>query len=190
MINNAVLTKSQMSPTTKKSADISVRRADERDIVAIANISYCGFAIAHHNAFTKIDLTHYLADTFNPSQVAQDFKDTRNVFLVAEVDGMVIGTVRLSKGPPPPPLNLAAPVEITRLYLQPEWIGRGVGAALMQQALATVVDIGYQTCWLAVWEKNNRAHIFYQHWGFSVAGTASLPVGQSCPVGLVMTRLL
>ena len=169
---------------------VSVHWATQVDAATIANISRRGFAAAHQNAFIGADLARYLAQTFQPTQIAAEISNVKNLFLLGEVAGTVVGTARLSRTPPPAPLHLAAPVELSRFYLLPEWVGQGIGAALMLHALGTAVSTGHQNCWLGVWEGNHRAINFYRRWGFQPVGTHTLPVGQSCPIGLVMTRPL
>ncbi|WP_420627980.1 GNAT family N-acetyltransferase [Candidatus Leptofilum sp.] len=178
------------TPDIKKMG-VSVRRAATgADAIAIAEISHRGFLAAHQQAFTERDMRYYLSETFNPQQIIAEMGNPHIRFLVAEVRNKIVGTVRLSKKPPPHPIRLPAPMELSRLYLYPQWTGQGVGSALMLQALGTVPAAGFKSCWLSVWERNGRAIEFYHRWDFRPIGTEILHVGQSAPVGLVMSRLL
>jgi len=45
---------------------------------------------------------------------------------------------------------------------------------------------GYQTIWLQVWQKNNKAIRFYQKAGFTVFETASFLLGSSSQQDFLM----
>lgn len=167
---------------------VSVRLAVRADADRIAHISRIGFAVAHQQAFTDADLTHYLSASFNRHQIIAEMGTAQVLFLVAETAGKVIGTLRVSHTSPPFPVQLPMSLELSRLYLDSHWAGRGVGSALMGYALRTALISERKSCWLAVWEENGRAINFYQRWGFQQIGTDIFPVGESGPTGLIMAR--
>jgi ribosomal protein S18 acetylase RimI-like enzyme len=68
------------------------------------------------------------------------------------------------------------------------WIGRGVGAALMQAALREADARGCDAIWLDVWENNNRAIDFYRRWGFVEIGTQPFRLGNDTQRDLLMVR--
>ncbi len=184
-------TKSRELPsrvTSFNKTAVSVRLAVRADANAIVHISRRGFADAHQQAFADSDLTRYLSNSFNWHQVTEEISAAHMLFFVAEMAGKVIGTLRVSHTSPPSPIRLPMSLELSRLYLDPQWIGWGVGAALMRYALRTALISDRKSCWLTVWEENRRAINFYQRWGFQQVGTETLPVGESCPTGLVMAR--
>lgn len=106
------------------------------------------------------------------------------------MEGEIVGTVRLSQSLSPDSIRFPAPIELSRLYLRPQWASHGIGSTLMAHALEVATDIGSQTCWLHVWEGNTHAINFYRRWGFHPASVDSLQIGKSSPVILVMTRSL
>ena len=199
MIHEIIRPETQLTPaisaikwqTSRRPTAVSVRRATDADAAVMAHISRHGFADAHATAFqSRSDLELYLSDSFTKTQIQSEISAGDNIFLVAESDAEVVGTVRLSQAPPPQRIPLTAAVELGRLYMRPAYIGQGIGSALMLRAMETAQDTGFHQCWLAVWEGNERAIQFYRQWDFRVVGTVSLPVGQSCPYGLVMARSL
>ena len=66
-------------------------------------------------------------------------------------------------------------LEIARLYARRATLGTGVGATLMQRALAEAAGRGKDVVWLGVWERNARAIRFYEAWDFHPDGDAALP---------------
>lgn len=60
--------------------------------------------------------------------------------------------------------------EIVTIYLLPEYIGKGVGSALMERCISELKAQGYSRILLWVLEENTRARRFYEKHGFR--GTA------------------
>jgi GNAT superfamily N-acetyltransferase len=110
------------------------------------------------------------------------------MFLIAEVIGEAVGYARLRSGSAPPDIRGARPLEIVRFYSVQEWIGRGVGAALMQACLELALDKGHDTIWLDVWERNSRAIAFYGKWGFEVVGNQPFQLGQDTQNDFLLAR--
>ena len=80
------------------------------------------------------------------------------------------------------------PVELVRLYVSRESLGRGVGAALMQACIGEAKQQGYQTLWLGVWEHNSRAQAFYRKWNFHEVGTHVFQLGEDPQTDILMQR--
>ena len=81
---------------------------------------------------------------------------------VAERDGRVIGfcnAVPSRSGEP-------GTADLLTLYVEPEVVGTGVGAALMRRALDDLRARGYRAALLWVLEGNERARRFYERWGW------------------------
>jgi ribosomal protein S18 acetylase RimI-like enzyme len=82
----------------------------------------------------------------------------------------------------------AHPIEIVRFYSVKEWIGRGVGAALMEACLGEAARRDCDMIWLDVWEQNPRAIAFYRKWGFEVVGEQAFQLGEELQRDLLMQR--
>ena len=68
--------------------------------------------------------------------------------------------------------------EVVSLYLLPEHMGRGYGGPLLEAAVKTLAEQGFQDVLLWVLEENRRARRFYEIHGFSPAGDAmEQPIG-------------
>ena len=79
-------------------------------------------------------------------------------------------------------------VALARIYLLQEWIGRGVGSALMQAGLDEAERRGFKVMWLGVWERNPRAIAFYRKWGFVEAGRKPFQLGAEEHSDVLMQR--
>jgi GNAT superfamily N-acetyltransferase len=99
-----------------------------------------------------------------------------------------VGYAQLREGRPAAGITGSRPIEIARFYARQEWIGQGVGAALMQACLDEAVQRGCDTIWLDVWERNLRARTFYHKWGFMEVGTQAFQLGDDLQSDLLMQR--
>jgi ribosomal protein S18 acetylase RimI-like enzyme len=78
-------------------------------------------------------------------------------------------------------------IELTRLYLFPEMIGKKVAHLLVNACVDFVkAHQQYNSIWLHVYEGNVRARRFYEKAGFSIGGIQLHPVRNSVPTGIVM----
>ena len=169
-------------------SEISIRLATAADNGLLANLGAQTFFDSFAADNTPENMTAYLAASFSSQKQAAELADPANTFLIAETAGAVAGYARLKVGSPPECIRGARPIEIVRFYSVAAWIGRGVGAALMQACLAEAARRGCDTVWLDVWERNPRAIAFYRKWGFVEAGAQTFQLGDDLQHDLLMQR--
>jgi GNAT superfamily N-acetyltransferase len=134
------------------------------------------------------DMAAYLAHSFSPQKQAQELADPASRFLIAELDEAVVGFARLHFGPAPDGVAGSRPMEISRIYARKAWIGKGIGARLMQACLDEAARENCDVVWLSVWQRNPRAIAFYRQWGFVEAGTLTFQLGADSQTDWLMVR--
>jgi diamine N-acetyltransferase len=169
---------------------IQIRCGTAMDNQLLAEIGARAFADTFGPDNTAENMAVYLAESFSPEKQAAELAAPGTVFLIAEVDGKAAGYCRLREGPPEGIPTGASPIEIVRIYALKEWIGRGVGPALMQASLDEAEKRGCDTIWLDVWEENPRGIGFYRKWGFEKVGTQTFKLGDDLQRDLIMQRPL
>jgi diamine N-acetyltransferase len=167
---------------------LSVRYATvaDRNLLTEAGWRLFEAAFAQHNRAE--DIQTYLAEAFSPEIQAAELADPASVTFIVDIEGNFAGYARLKEGRPGVEIGGFRPVELVRIYAEREYIGRGIGSALMQASLEECARKGWDTIWLGVWEKNPRAIRFYEKWGFSVAGQQIFKLGEDLQTDLVMQR--
>ncbi len=85
--------------------------------------------------------------------------------------GGIVGFVTTSASRDPDGAGLG---EICALYLHPEHVGRGSGAALLRAGLRALLAVGFTEATLWVLPENHRARRFYERQGFVADGTAKV----------------
>jgi ribosomal protein S18 acetylase RimI-like enzyme len=139
---------------------------------------------------TPEDLAAYLATSFNVAQQTAELEDPGSTFLIAEVDGCAAGYAMLHEGEPEQGVEGANPVELVRLYVSRDWLGRGIGEQLMRACIDEARQTGHETLWLGVWERNARAQAFYRKWNFHTVGEHVFELGSDLQRDIVMERTL
>jgi ribosomal protein S18 acetylase RimI-like enzyme len=173
---------------TKGNTEITIRRAGPSDCVLLAEFGAKAFRDAFGADNTPENMEAYLRGAFAPDIQAGELAEGGTTFLIAESDGGAVGYARLRKGGVQGVITGDRPVEIVRFYSASEWIGKGVGSALMVACLEHAVQMGHDVIWLDVWEHNPRAIAFYRKWGFRTVGTQAFQLGDDLQTDLLMQR--
>jgi GNAT superfamily N-acetyltransferase len=89
-----------------------------------------------------------------------------DLWLVAERDGRVLGSIRLLS----PGASFLKHLRNLYIDVHREWRGAGVGAALIDGAVNWAKDHGVEMIALSVLDSNPRARALYERLGFKVTG--------------------
>ena len=81
-------------------------------------------------------------------------------------------------------------LEIERIYVSKEYLGKQVGQLLLGKAIAIANDNKLDFVWLGVWEKNQRAIRFYEKNGFVVFDEHLFILGNDKQTDLLMKLIL
>jgi ribosomal protein S18 acetylase RimI-like enzyme len=173
-------------------SSLTIRQATVDDAKALTDLSYTTFwdAFAHHPKNAPDDLAHYMRQAFNQEQITAELSDAQNVFLIAEIDGNAAGYAKLIIGNIEPGITASKPVELSRLYSQQEYIGKGIGQNLMDACFELAKGHDHDVMWLGVWEFNPRAQRFYEKNGFRFVGKHVFQLGEDPQTDLLMPKEL
>ncbi|NJN22626.1 MAG: GNAT family N-acetyltransferase, partial [Leptolyngbya sp. RL_3_1] len=138
------------------------------------------------------DIAAYVAQAFTPQQMLTELTQPESVILLAcdaaTPAAPALGYARLVTNSDHPHLQGQQSLELNRLYVEQEAIGRGYGAALMTASLEVAIAHHCDTLWLGVWEHNTRAQKFYERWGFKPVSTQTFVLGEEVQTDWVMAR--
>lgn len=168
--------------------DVTVRRANSVDAGLLAELGARTFEEAFAADNNAEDMAAYLVASFSVEQMAEELADAASAFFIAEVEGRAAGYAKLHAGEAAAGVEGSKPVELVRLYVLREWLGRGVGEALMRACVDEARRVGYETIWLGVWERNGRAQAFYRKWDFREVGKHVFQLGSDAQRDILMAR--
>ncbi|MFN7947977.1 MAG: N-acetyltransferase [Blastocatellia bacterium] len=173
-----------------RSAAISIRRATPDDAAMLVELGTRTFYAAFRNACSAEDMQLYLSTWFTLEQVTNELHDQQSLFLIAEVAGAPAGYAKMQAGETPDCISDPQAIELSRLYVEQQHLGSGVGPALMQACLDEAGQRGHRTVYLGVWEDNHRAQAFYRKWGFEKVGEHIFMMGNDAQTDWWMERAL
>jgi len=93
----------------------------------------------------------------------EDVYSTMRAFLVAEADGQTVGCVAVA-------VTWTDLAEVRSLAVAPQWLGRGVGSALLAAAIDDARRLGVRKLFALTYEKD-----FFARRGFEVLDRQTLP---------------
>ncbi len=167
---------------------VTIRLARVEDAEALADLARRTFVDTYEARNPPGTLDGYLAESFGAEIQRGQILDPAVSVLVAILEGELAGYALLRAGETPESVRGDRPVELVRLYADHRVHGRGVGAALMQASLDEARGRGFETLWLAVWDRNTDAQAFYRRWGFQPAGTIPFPLGETMQTDFLLER--
>lgn len=170
--------------------EITLRRATENDAEQLTRVSFDTFwdTFAGHPMNAPHDLDEYMRRAFTVGQITSELADPQNIFTLAEIHGAIAGYSKLILDTTEPGVTAERPVELSRLYSRQQYLGKGVGQALMGRCLEDARDLGRDAMWLGVWEYNPRAQRFYEKHGFRVVGKHVFQLGTDPQTDLLMQK--
>jgi len=149
---------------------VNVRQATQADASTLATFASAAFWDTYRDIDEPGDIAAYVAEHFTPDVISEVIADPRCTTLLAELDSALVGYAVIARSTHPGCVRGPAPIELSRLYLAREHIGRGHGARLMLAVHAEARRQGAQTVWLGVYDRNVRAVQFYERFGFTKVG--------------------
>ena len=160
--------------------NITIRVAAIVDAETLARIGRKSFydAFAAHPANHPDDMKIYMNEAFAPETIAGELRETDSIYLIAEIENEAVGYAKLKLDSREDCVSESVkPIELCRLYSLDEYIGKGIGKALMEKCLEYARANGNDVFWLGVWEYNYRAQKFYAKFGFEKCGEHVFQLG-------------
>ena len=147
-----------------------IRFATPEDAARLAAFAAQAFTDTYRDISDAQEIADYVAEHFQPEVMDTVIRDPACAVLLAWVDEQLAGYAIVKDEPAPDCVTGLAPLKLWRIYLGAGFIGRGLGAALMQAVHAEAHRRGARTLWLGVYDRNVRAVEFYERFGFAKVG--------------------
>jgi len=164
------------------------RNATVADLPAIDRVFRRSFCDTFAHLYRPEDLAAFIAQ-FTPEAWAEEFADPHYRFRVAEVDGEVVGYVKLGPSALPVETTKRA-IELRQIYVLNEHHGSGLAKALSEWAIDEARGQGFEELYLTVYVDNHRARRFYDRYGFEPVGRYDFMVGEHADEDIIMRKTL
>lgn len=135
-----------------------IRTAEPPDAIAVARVHVRSWQVAYRGLMPD----DYL-DQLRPQERAEKYTfgsldPEQPATIVAVEDGIIRGFATTA---PARDSDVAGYGELFALYVDPDWWGHGIGAALVSAARNRLFDLGFRHAILWVLKGNSRAERFY-----------------------------
>lgn len=143
------------------------------DFQNVYDILQHSWSNAYSSFVPNEDLTFYLNQTYNLSKLEELYND-KNVFcFVAEVEGRVVGWLKLSISDEDNKFYLSS------IYVLPEFQKLKIGKNLIDIAFTTAKEKGFSDIWIGVMDKNINALEWYKKIGFTFVESLPFTMGKT-----------
>ncbi|MBF8455640.1 GNAT family N-acetyltransferase [Kaistella sp. G5-32] len=145
---------------------VDLKKVTLVDLEQLRKISRKTFYETFSSGNTEENMKIFLDEAFSQEKLTSELHDTNSEFYFATIDQMVIGYLKLNFGSSQTELQDDKAIEIERIYVIQEFLGKKVGQLLYNKAIEIAKDKKADYIWLGVWEENPRAIRFYTKNGF------------------------
>lgn len=137
---------------------------------------------------TKENMQQYLDMEFAEEKLTREISNPDSEFYLARLENKSIGYLKINFADAQTQLKENNGMEVERIYVQKEFLGKNVGQFLFTKALETATKKNMDYIWLGVWEKNLRAIKFYEKNGFAKFSTHFFKVGEDEQTDVMMRK--
>jgi diamine N-acetyltransferase len=149
---------------------IYTRDFKDSDAEVVGDIGTKSWFYTYNDIFSKEYIENRMKINYSPENIRKSAANTdlSNTF-VCELNNDVVGFIQVSyynywdKETFDP-----SRIMISRLYIYPEYIGKGIGSALLQRAEEWIKDKGFNEYYLYVEQSNKLGFNFYMRKGFKI----------------------
>ena len=158
---------------------VILRPALPGDAAALARLARDSFVAAFGHMYRPEDLAAFIAQTKTEEVIGRTIANPRTRYRLVERDGALIGYCNLGLDCGWPEHTRGShTIELKQLYIAAGATGGGIGAALMDWALAEARAEGADEVQLSVWSGNTAAQRFYHRHGFAKVADIHFWVGE------------
>jgi ribosomal protein S18 acetylase RimI-like enzyme len=171
---------------------ISIAKANLATATRLAELGRQTFSETFAASNSPENMAAYLAETYSPELQLAQLQDPSCTCLLAEMQGQTVGYALLQEnsalGLPEGASPITRQLELKQLYVVEDWIGTGLGKALMRRTLDIAQAAQATAVVLGVWEHNERAQAFYQRFGFREVGEVAFKLGEDVQRDLIYRK--
>ena len=167
-----------------------IQLAEPFDAYSLSKLAEKTFRDAFAKLSDKENFENYVARSFTENQIRSEILDSASTFFIASLNDEWVGYAKLNHGVPPDCVNQIPSIELARLYSMQEYLGCGIGPALMKACINYAREKDYKSIWLSSWKKNSRGNAFYTKMGFQIIGNATFALGSDIQDDYIFSKSL
>ncbi len=166
--------------------ELHIRQATVADAAVLAELGAKTFYDTFHTFQTEEDMSKYLSFTYTPEKVKANLEKPDVFYYLAEDNNTAVGYAKLLLDVPVEQMKGDRVIEMEKIYVLKDYLGKGVGKKLMQQCIVAAVQEKFDWMYLGVWQHNTTAIEFYKQFGWEIFDTRKFQLGDNIEDDYVM----
>jgi ribosomal protein S18 acetylase RimI-like enzyme len=165
-------------------AEVRIEPAGEADLPTVRALAESIWRVSYAGLLSPGQIEYMLDEMYSPQRLLQDWR-SGVVFEWPVVEGIPVGYMATQTDP------TAAVLHLHKLYVLPQFQGKGLGGRLLEHALQSASQAGCRRVQLHVNKGNHRAIACYRRHGFVQEASVVNDIGGGYVMDdYVMVRLL
>lgn len=169
---------------------IEIKRIGIEDAKLLQQVAKQTFSETFSGNNSEENMKKYLEENLSIEKLTSELSDKDSLFFLAMEDNSVVGYLKINKGLAQTERIDSNAMEIERIYVLKEWLGKKVGQLLFEKAMQIAREENTSYVWLGVWEENKRAIAFYIKNGFVVFDKHIFRLGDDEQIDWMMKKEL
>jgi diamine N-acetyltransferase len=161
--------------------NIEIKKIATDEVAILSVIAKETFYNTFKDTCTKEDMEYFLQSNYNEDVLSAELQNKNYHYYFACINKEPVGYLLFTEDYSHwPATERKKALELKRIYILPNYQGKGVAQALMDFYLDYATSNNYEVAWLGVWEHNEKAKAFYAKYGFENSGfTHNFPIGNT-----------
>jgi len=167
---------------------LTIRDCTIEDLLILREFSYKTYNDTFGHVNTPANMKSYLEQAFEISKLSDELSNRNSLFYFLYADEELAGYLKLNEYAAQTDINDPQYIEIERIYVAKEFHGKGLGSILLNKAIEITSIRKKLYIWLGVWEKNDKALLFYKRNGFYLINKHSFFMGDDEQTDFIMRK--
>ncbi|MBL7726147.1 MAG: GNAT family N-acetyltransferase [Dinghuibacter sp.] len=146
--------------------ELNIIPVTPNEVHRLQQISRQTFSETFSASNSDSNMNQFLEEAYATGKLLSELNNPNSRFYFAMHGNRELGYLKLNFGAAQTELKDGQAVEIERIYVLHEFLGKKVGQALYEHAVQQARQANARYIWLGVWEENPRAISFYKKNGF------------------------
>jgi ribosomal protein S18 acetylase RimI-like enzyme len=158
---------------------IRIKKANECDAEKLAHLGKVTYIESHgHFIDDKNDLSEYRNQAFSIYKIERELSNSENLYCIIYSNELPVGYAKLVLNAKHESVVSQRSCCLERIYILSEYIPLRIGQKLLNFIEGKAKELKFDTIWLCVYIKNDRAIRFYQKNDFIKSGTLDFLVNR------------
>lgn len=139
-----------------------------KDLKTLQQICKEAYSKNFGNHWEGNGLELYLEDQFGTDRLKEDLNNPQIGYYFIALEEQAIGFIKVRFVAIFEDFPKETTSELEKIYILPEWKGKGIGKLALQDLMDRICDLGKKTLFLCVIDTNHSAIAFYKKLGFQI----------------------